>query len=245
MTNLRDVIQTHYAKYPHRIAPFIGGAFEQPDEAQLRLMTIGINSYISPKDWDVAKGHPHPAWFSGWFRNLRHRFDKGVRRESQHVAQALAARVARFAGKRLVFPESWFHTNAIPYFMTEAEGTRAAQIGSDVFTRHVRDALAQLTMMAERGALPHVIAIFGTPFWQPLCAELHADARSRTPRLARAIQPAAGASRHYANRLVLRAGDDEHEVLLVRLRHPAARTNIGSARWLLAQPDFCALAGLA
>jgi len=56
-------------------------------------------------------------------------------------------------------------------------------------------------------------------------------------------QPSAGSTLHFVNRVVLTDGDEPSEMLLVRLRHPSARTRVGSARWLLVQAQFNKLIG--
>jgi len=55
------------------------------------------------------------------------------------------------------------------------------------------------------------------------------------------IESCAGSCRHFLNRITLDHDGGQHELLLVRLRHPAGRTATGSPKWLLAQPEFRAM----
>src|SRR5689334_7962290 len=85
-----DRIEKIYQRHPHHILPFIGSAYTTPSASDLRVMTIGINSYVSPKDWAPEQNRPHPAWLRGWFAEGKHRFFARVLKETAHLVQRLS-----------------------------------------------------------------------------------------------------------------------------------------------------------
>lgn len=234
-----------YSTHANHILPFVGEAFLSPREGDLRVLTVGINSYISAPDWEPEKERPHPGWFRGWYRRASHRFYRSVHKNGLALAEALARRSALFANLQPRWPDAFYGTNAVKVYLREEEGKKAHQVGREVFDRHVPQWRAELDLMAKHRVLPHLIIIFGAPFWSRAWRSFgsrQADGFESMSVID--YEPAAGKARHYANRVRLSAGDEEHELLLVRLRHPAARTKKGSVRWLLDQDGFQALCGL-
>jgi hypothetical protein len=151
---------------------------------------------------------------------------------------------ARFAGTPAVWPDSFYATNAIKVHMKEAQGKRADQITEEMFDEHLPTWHQELDMMAEHGVLPHVIAIFGKPFWSRACASLRLVQSERHPQHLRLLkfEPISGECFHFANLVRFAGSGGEQDALLVRVRHPAARTKMGSARWLLGHPELSAAA---
>ena len=64
--------------------PFIGSAFTGVRGA-LRIACLGINSYISPKDWRP----PEPGWFASWFREQKFPFSKGAAKAASTIGRSL------------------------------------------------------------------------------------------------------------------------------------------------------------
>lgn len=103
-------------------------------------MTIGINAYLSPVDWSSQ----HPAWFAGWFRDGRHKFDRTVARDANTIASALVTTSEYFSGLTYEGKEKIFHTNAVKAFMPEAEGKRSDQLTREQYEDHVSTWHAEL-----------------------------------------------------------------------------------------------------
>ncbi len=109
---------------PRQIHPHIGGAFLVPAEDSLRILAVGINSYLDAP----ADASPHPGWFAGWFTEQRHRFTRRLWRDLKVLAETLTAPGARFAAKRFQGMDSVFLTNAIKVYLPSSEGKRADQL---------------------------------------------------------------------------------------------------------------------
>ncbi len=218
---------------PRQIHPHIGGAFLLPADDSLRILAVGINSYLDAP----ADASPHPGWFAGWFTEQRHGFTRRLWRDLKVLAETLTAPGARFAAKRFQGMDSVFLTNAIKVYLPSSEGKRADQLTDAHFAKHLGQWHGELDAMAEAGALPHVIAIIGAPFWGRACASLSEP--SAFERFAvRESRGYGGPLQHFLRSVKLEAPQGSHELLLVRVRHPAARTAIGSPRWLAGESDF-------
>lgn len=227
--SLPDELQSLYARHPHPIAPHLGAAFVSPTPDTLRVMTLGLNAYISAPDWP-----PVPGWFPEWFREQRHQHQKSVVRETARLSQHLTGARGAFEGLRFAGLESSFHTNAVKSYLREEEGKRAAQLGRELLDQHAAGFRAELELLAEHGALPHVIAIFGAPFWSHAWGALKSLTNVRILR--HEFFP--GPMLDFVNRYRVQVGAHEQELVLLRLRHPAARTSEGSLDALLADPEF-------
>ena len=224
---------------PHHILPYIGAAFRGGLPELLRVVLVGINSHISAKDWDPAQNLPRPEWFGIWFENDTHRHNKRIRAEATELLTGVTQRRGSFAGRSFSWPESCYSTNAIKVHLPDDSGKRADQVANSLFDEHLSTWYAELDLMAKHGVLPHVIAIFGRPFWSRACDSLRPQSATGYQHLqVTEYQHSTGASLHFVNRVLLLGGN---ELLLVRLRHTSSRT--GSARWLLAQPEFNELIG--
>ena len=127
--SLLDEVQAVYQGAQHggsiAIQPFVGTAFTQATGA-LRIVCVGINSYISPKDWP-----PAAEWFASWFRQQKYKFAKGAAKAGATVGEALhSAGWGRFDGL-----ESCWATNAIKTYLPEATGKNAHQVPPEAFDR--------------------------------------------------------------------------------------------------------------
>lgn len=225
---------------PRQIHPHIGEAFRVPESGDLRIVAVGINSYVSPKD----RGKESPSWLARWFIEQTHRYQRGVWRDLRALGDAITQPPYRFASKRFRGMDSIFLTNAVKIYVDEAVGKQASQLSAADYERHLAQWHDELDAMAEHGALPDVIATVGEPFWAFACTSL------REPGRFKEISPlgyrsCSGTCRHFLNDISVGTRHGQHEILLLRLRHPAGRSPTGSPRWLLGQPEFQAFASTA
>jgi hypothetical protein len=151
-----------------------------------------------------------------------------------------------FHGRRFHGRDSTYITNAIKVYLPASKGKVAAQLGPADFERHRHQWHQELQVMAEHRVLPHLLIVFGQPpwatAWEAFCPSLSG---TRSGLAVRSYRNPSGPSHHHANRIVIEGGDGQvHDLLLVRLRHPAGRSPTGSPSWLLRQPDLRALVGL-
>jgi len=230
------ILEIYDRSAPHQIHPFIGDAFLAPDDTRLRVMVVGINAYVSERD----RAAQSPAWFPAWFREQRDRFHKGVWRDVGELSRALVAPPCLFEGKTLDGRASLYVTNAVKEYVPEAQGKRADQIPPEHFTNFLPAWYAELEVMADSGAFPHVIAIVGAPFWGHACRTFQPS--TAPPGLGvQAYRMVAGPCLHFVNRITRLRDGTLNDTLLVRLRHPAARTRAGSPAWLLDDERFQAV----
>jgi len=224
-------VSSLYSREPHHILPFVGSAFKDAQSGLLRVVVVGINTYVSSKDWEAAGRPTGATWFSGWFANGEHRFYPRVKREAHELTSGLTER--QMFGGRVVDPlESYYATNAIKVHVQEARGKQAHQITNEMFNQHTATWRQELDLMAEHGVLPHVIAIVGKPFWGRANESLTSTQSYQHLRVM-SSDTSPGPCLHYVRRLRLAGSAGEQDALLVRIRHPSARTKKGSARWLL------------
>lgn len=231
-----ESIRTIYDRFaPDQIHPLVGAAFQRASDDTLRIMGIGINAYVSTKDWPNRA----PGWFASWFTPPRDRYQRGACRDLKDLAAAVTAPGALFFAKAFGATDSLYVTNAVKVYVPEATGKRADQLSDADFDRHMAQWHDELDAMAEHGVLPHVIAIIGDPFWSRACDSFRNSTFSRMKT--KQYQWCKGPCLHYVNRITLDAGGGEHDLLLVRLRHPASRRATGSPKWLSQQVEFSAL----
>lgn len=218
-----------YRRFEHGLVPYIGAAYVSPQPEDLRVMAIGINSYASEKDWP-----PHPGWLRGWYAERTHRFHKSVWRSAATLGAALTAPGMLFAGRKYDASRSLYATNGVKECMREAEGKRVDQLPPDVFAKYDEAWREELRLLAEGGVMPHVMIVLGAPFWERAWRALHPGSATLWPSVkVTRYEAAEGDDRHRANRIRLETPAGEHEVLLLKLRHPAARVREGSAKWVM------------
>jgi hypothetical protein len=235
MSSFRAEIMRVYDAWQHPIHPFIGHAFDAPDSNSLRVMTIGINAYLSPPDWAVQK----PTWFSSWFNEETNPFDRGVARDAETIANALAEHSSLFAGLAVRGKEGIFHTNAIKTFLPKSIGRWADQISAHDYERQATTWHAELDIMAKHGALPHVVIVFGRPFWPWAWQAFHPSYRPIFSYLkVRGFQPASGKGLHYANLIEVEGVGGRQSLALLRVRHPASwKSSKATPEWVLSIQD--------
>lgn len=223
------------------IQPFIGEKFASAEAGALRVMTIGINAYLSEADWS----RQNPEWFAGWFKEERHKFDRTVAEDASAIANALSARTTLFTGLGLCGVENIFHTNAVKEYLPESKGKRSDQVTRQDFERHVCTWHAELDIMAKHGVLPHVVIVFGRPFWEWAWKAFHPSSRpSFTHLKVHGFANASGEAHHFANLVDLEGAGGRQHLALLALRHPAARaTSTATPEWLLSRPEVRKLLG--
>lgn len=228
--------------HENEIAPFIGDSFANGDPRALRVMTIGINAYLSEADW----AQQHPEWFSGWFKDGRHKFDRTVAADATTIANALAGRGPYFSALAYRGKENIFHTNAVKFYMPESRGKRSDQVMRQDYERCVPTWHAELDVMAKHGVLPHVVIVFGRPFWEWAWQAFHPRTRPSFAHLTvHEFVNAPDDGHQFANRVEVEGARGRHKLALLAVRHPAARaTSKATADWLLSRPDVRALFGL-
>jgi hypothetical protein len=236
MSSLEQKIHDIYDRQRPCIHPHIGTTFLDGKDSDLRIMAVGINAYVGARD----QGKESPAWFADWFRKQMYRYQKGVWRDLKALAAGLAHAPFRLAAKRFAGMESIFLTNAVKVYVSEAVGKRADQLSGLDYGRHLDQWHDELDVMAEHGVLPHIIAIVGEPFWPFACKSFQTDGAFKRFRTA-SYKWCKGSCRHFLNGIVLDGPSGKHELLLLRLRHPAGRAPTGSPKWLLDQPEFRAM----
>lgn len=228
-----EYVRTIYDRFaPDQIHPFVGGAFRGGSDGALRVMGVGINAYVSAKDWSSRS----PDHFASWFTPPRYRYQRGVRRDLEDLASTVSAPGSRLSTKRFAGMDSLYLTNGVKVYVEEAKGTRAAQLSEADFDRHLGQWHDELDAMADHAVLPHIVAIIGDPFWSRACASFRDGAFARM-KLTR-YEWCKGTCLHYVNRVTLDVAGSEHTLLLLRLRHPASRRATGSPKWLAKQPEL-------
>jgi hypothetical protein len=216
-----------YERNQDHILPFIGEAFTSARPEQLRVVVVGINAYVSEGDWD----HKSAEWFRTGFAEQRHRFDKRVLSEVSELALGLTSAGRALAGRVFEGSKSMYVTNAIKVYVREHEGKRASQVAAQL-GRYLDQWRDEMETMMELRLTPHLIVVMGGPFWPHMCRSFR-DGGVLCQQVAE-YRPTQGETLHHLNRIVL---SDGQRVVLVRLRHPAARTPKGSAAWLLANAE--------
>lgn len=165
----------------------------------------------------------HPTWFE----KTEHRFYKRVKVEAVAIATAVAP-----VGRCVSWPDSFYATNAINSYLPAADGKRADQVPAWLLAAHARYFRLEISLMAEHRALPDLVLVF--------CRRASWGAGVR--RVERRFdRPRRGQHRGaaFARWCALGSSGGPHGTLLVRMRHPSARTMKRPAKWLLAQPWSC------
>lgn len=224
------------------INPFIGDAFAGGVPNALRVMTVGLNAYLSEADWPKQ----NPDWFAGWFRDGTHKFDRTVATDAGDIARALIDRSPHFSGLTFDGRTNFFHTNAVKAYLREADGKRSDQVTQAHFQAHVATWHAELDAMAQHGVLPHVIIVFGQPFWERAWQAFYPEKKPAFSHLrVHGFVSAGGEGHPHANRVEVEGGRGKHPLALLGVRHPAARaTSKATPDWLLSQPGVRELFGL-
>jgi hypothetical protein len=176
-----------------------------------------------------------------WFEKQSYRYQKGACRDLRELGARVTQAPFLFAGRRFADMDSVFLTNAVEVYVKDSEGRRADQVTEDHFKRHLDQWHDELDAMAEARLLPHVLAIIGKPFWSFACESFRSSPSFKRLTV-KGYRWCKGRALHFANRITPAGPEGDHEMLLVRLRHPAGRAPTGSPRWLFEQQDFADLA---
>jgi hypothetical protein len=59
---IQQVESVYASKGERHILPFVGSAFDRGG-GSLRVVLVGINTYISPRDWDPPEQRRQAEWF--------------------------------------------------------------------------------------------------------------------------------------------------------------------------------------
>lgn len=237
MGRLQERIHAIYREHPHHIVPYIGAAYSEPRADDLRVLALGINAYVSAKDWP-----PAPEWFSGWIESRRDRYQKRLASEVQDLADALRAS-AMFGARTYDASRCLYATNTIKVYLPEAGGKHASELTEADFAPHVPQWHEELRALGGAGVMPHVIVVFGRVCWplawQAFHPQHHGDHQGVVE-----FESVWRDAPHRVNRVVIDRGG-RHELLLLGLRHPSRGARTGTAKWLARTQAFRDTVGLA
>lgn len=240
-------VEKLYTQEPDHILPYIGDGFRQPQEHDLRMMVVGINSY--------SDSRRSPEDFAQWFKDESHRFFPAARKALRALSDALPGS-SYFEGLRYRDPESAFATNMVKSYLPRKVGRDAVDVPDGAIERGHAVWRQELDLMAQHGVLPHVIVVLGGLFWATACRTLsdppeHLKVHEHVWTGSPGAEVPPGPSLHFVNRYEVEGSAGRHPLLLVRLYHPSARkrrdaTGVprGTAPWWLGQADFRFVAGL-
>lgn len=239
---MADPIEALYSALPAQpdlgwrgpIHPFIGACFREEGPDGLRAMVVGVNAYVAPNSW------PEPATYAEGFREQWWRFDRGVLRDVNAVADALAGAPAWPDPYRGI--DSIYLTNAVKRWLPQNEGRHAHRAAERWFTEGEAVFAQELTLLAERRRLPHLVIVVGHRSWGHVWP---AFGRA-TLSFVKAYRPQPGPLFHHLNAVDIEQDGVTRTMLLMRLRHPSA--SHFKHRWtpeaLTAHPVFRQVAGL-
>lgn len=224
---------------PHSV-PYVGGSFERPARDAMRVVVVGVNSYVSEGDVTPDGDPPMQEWLAGWAADATLPFFRTTRADCDELAAGLIKIPAtefeglhfdRFAGR--------YVTNAVKRFVPKARGRYAADVDEELLSEGSAVWRDELRALEDHGALPHVIAVFGQRAWGPTCNVLGALCSDPHASAFVAYEPLPQQSDlfHRMNVVTLRERGTLRRCLVVRLDHPAARRRRGAA-WIVAHPEF-------
>jgi len=251
--SLHDEINTLYWGHGTRhILPFIGDSYDQPSD-ELRVLVVGLNAYISDGDWpeddtDVQQRYPD-WWRAAGHANSHHYHEAAYKGYSALIDRLKESALLAGLSCKLDAqnkPEL-YATNAVKFFLPErfkdSNELSSERLATQRATWH-----GELDTLAKHSVFPHVIVIFAEKAWRMAWQAFHPNHWAKSHqhfRVMKFVPGADGGTRHYANRITAEVGGHSHEILLVRLHHPSARSKVKcDADWLVAHSDFRELAGL-
>lgn len=243
---------------PANLLPFIGAAYEQASQTAFRMMVIGINSYISEQDWPEDPASMR-GWYGDWWAKAAcneggtHAFYTKAFKETSRLAEALAASSSLFPGLAFDADSSTkaglYATNVVKEYMRGDEFKDSKSITPEILAKYTETWHAELDALANHGVLPHLIVVLGEQVWDLAWQAFHVEHhRSSAFEVVEYDTPGAFEDpiHHHANRLLFKVGDVPQQTLLVRFHHPSKwGPDQKRAEWILAEPKFRTLAGLA
>jgi len=193
----------------------------------MRVMAIGVNCYYEPH------GPPEkPGQFTEWVALRRYRFFKGVASECSTLALGVAE-LGLWPGRTPVGapedPSGLYVTNAVKRYLPSAEGKKAAQVQEAWFTEGRKVFRAELACLADHGALPHLVVVFGRAAWGHVWPEFYgADAPEWV--LDYQSQPRDSKLFHYVNVVTVAGAQGPRPLLLVGLTQPSTSRRMSAER---------------
>lgn len=232
-TSMEGCIAEIYSRSSPHILPFMGDAFLSPAATDLRVLAIGINAYFHENT------PPSPESFANaWKGGGTYRYQRAVFHEAAKLSSALVSSGSMFAGKTFDVARSLYGTNAIKVWLPASRGRFAADVDAAEFDRHLAQWHDELGVLREHNVLPHVVIVTSEVFWERAWQTFHPDHHGGALGVVKYTAAWEDAP-HRVNRIEIDRGDGErHTMLLVRLRHPAARGEVGTAKWLLEKSAF-------
>lgn len=227
--------------HPHLsvIHPHVGGAYLDARPGALRVVAVGVNSYVDAADESGST----PDWFPGWVRARCHAFFPRLHRECEAVAAALSGSPA-YAGLTYGGLDSLYATNAVKRHLPRAGGRWAHDVEGRWLDEGEAVWRAELDAMARQGVVPHVVIVFGRRIWGRCWRAFGGGVSPDGWIAAYRPMPPGSPLYHRLNVVAVREGDRERPLLLLRLTHPAAPTSRWRAAELTAHPDFRRVVGL-
>jgi hypothetical protein len=142
----------------------------------------------------------------------------------------------------------YYGTNAVKVFLGE-EGKTTQNMSASNFQEYADDWHRELDVMAEHRVLPHLILVLGEQIWELMWRSFYPEGERRLPHKHFQVTEYETCERnaecyHFGNRITAEVDAGKQTILLVRMSHPAAAQD-HRAYWLLGQPEFRKLAGLA
>jgi hypothetical protein len=222
------------------ILPYVGAGYA-PGSGRLRVLGVGINSYISPED----AGACHAEWYRTWIRDREYSFARGARRDLDRLGAALKGS-ERYAGLSYDSDASVYVTNAVKRYLHKETGRHADQVQSQWIDEGKAVWREELRTLARLRALPHVIVVFGEVPWGPVwsvLAELCASPEDPVFAEYRPMDRSSGAY-HRVNVVELGEEAGQDRIVLLRLNHPAAWGADWKAAAALEHPEVREVLGL-
>jgi hypothetical protein len=158
------------------------------------------------------------------------------------LASVLSA-TPMFRGLRYDDRRCLYATNGVKVYVPENRGKRAAHLEAGDFDAHEQQWRDELKLLAEEGAMPHVVIIFSQVYWEYAWKAFHP--KHGGPALGVSdFEPISGDAPHRLNRITITREGREHPLLLVRLLHPTGgRGDVGTAEWLTERKAFQSAVG--
>lgn len=244
--NITDQIKALYAALPPHpteprvppIEPWIGADYITAPAGRLRVMIVGINSYISEEDLPARSD-----WFSHWARDRKWRFFVGSAREADVL---VAGMIGQLGANSFEYDgdAGRYVTNVVKRYLPAAEGAKAHQVDAHWFGEGREVFKEELRLLARANALPHVILVFGKRAWAPVHRPLQELCAADEEESFVAYRPMSEGSAlyHHLNVIELDFAGMDSRLILLRLDHPStSRTRTAAA--MLKEKEFQLVVG--